>query len=56
MTALVVSEVFGEDGRVTVDASALGVLAAAAVLALRGPIVLAVAVAAVVTALTRALA
>ncbi|HEX2111173.1 MAG TPA: AzlD domain-containing protein [Gaiellaceae bacterium] len=56
LTALVVSEVFGEDGRVTVDASALGVLAAAAVLALRGPIVLAVAVAAAVTALTRALA
>jgi uncharacterized membrane protein len=55
LTALIVNEVFGEDGRLTVDASAVGVLVAAAVLALRGPMLLAVVLAAAATALTRAL-
>jgi branched-subunit amino acid transport protein len=55
LTALIVSEVFGEDGHLTVDASAVGVLVAAAVLAVRGPMLLAVVLAATATALARAL-
>jgi branched chain amino acid efflux pump len=55
LAALVVNEVFGEDGELGVDASLVGVLAAAVVLALRGPMLVAVVVAAAATALTRAL-
>jgi branched-subunit amino acid transport protein len=55
LAALVVNEVFGEDGDLAVDASLVGVLAAAVVLALRAPMLLAVLVAAAATALTRAL-
>jgi branched chain amino acid efflux pump len=55
LTALVVNEVFGEGGDLTIDASAVGMLVAAAVLAVRGPMLLAVVLAATATALTRAL-
>jgi hypothetical protein len=50
-----VTETFGEDGRWTLDASAVGLVVAAVVLALRGPMLLAIGLAAAVTALVRAL-
>ena len=56
LTALVVTETFGEDGRLVLDEKAIGVAVAAVVLALRGPVLLAVALAVVVTALARAYA
>ena len=55
LTALVVTETFGEDGRLVVDEKAIGVAVAAVTLALRAPVLLAVALAVVATALARAL-
>ena len=55
LTALVVTQTFGEDGRLVVDEKAIGAAVAAVALALRTPVVLAVALAVVVTALARAL-
>jgi branched-subunit amino acid transport protein len=54
LAALVATETFGdEDGHLVLDERALGVGAAAAALALRAPVLLAVALAAFVTALAR---
>jgi branched-subunit amino acid transport protein len=53
LAALVVTETFGEDGRLVLDERALGVGVAAVALALRAPVLLAVALAALVTALAR---
>jgi branched-subunit amino acid transport protein len=55
LTALVVTETFGEDGHLVLDEKALGVGAAAVALALRAPVLLAVVLAALVTALSRLL-
>ena len=54
LTALVVTETFGEDGHLVLDARAAGVGVAALALALRAPVLLAVALAALTTALVRA--
>jgi branched-subunit amino acid transport protein len=51
LAALVVTETFGEDGHLVLDERALGVGVAAVALALRAPVLLAVA--ALVTALAR---
>ena len=53
LTALVVTETFGDDGYLVLDEKALGVGVAAVALALRAPVLLAVALAALVTALAR---
>jgi branched-subunit amino acid transport protein len=53
LTALVVTETFGDDGHLMLDERALGVGVAAVALALRAPVLLAVALAALVTALAR---
>ena len=53
LTALVVTGTFGEGGQLTIDEKALGVGAAAIAVALRTPIIVAVVLAAVVTALAR---
>ena len=53
LTALVVTETFGEDGRLVVDEKAIGVAVAAVALALRAPVLLAVGLSVVVTALAR---
>jgi branched-subunit amino acid transport protein len=53
LTALVVTETFGDDGHLILDERALGVGVAAVALALRAPVLLAVALAALVTALAR---
>ena len=53
LTALVVTQTFGGDEEIQVDARVLGVGAAAIAIALRAPIIVAMAIAAVVTALTR---
>ncbi len=53
LAALVVTETFGDDGHLVLDERALGVGVAAVALALRAPVLLAVALAALVTALTR---
>ncbi len=53
LAALVVTETFGDDGQLVLDERALGVGAAAVALALRAPVLLAVALAALVTALAR---
>ena len=53
LAALVVTETFGEDGHLVLDERALGVGVAAVALALRAPVLLAVALAALVTALVR---
>ena len=55
LAALVVTETFGDDGRLVLDERALGVGVAAVALALRAPVLLAVALAALVTALARLL-
>jgi branched-subunit amino acid transport protein len=55
LTALVVTQTFGEDGRLVLDEKAIGVAVAAVALALRAPVLLAVAFAVVTTALVRAL-
>jgi len=54
LAALVVTETFGEEGHLILDERAVGVAVAAAALALRAPVLLAVALAAVTTALVRA--
>ena len=54
LTALVVTETFGEDGHLILDERAVGVGVAALALALRAPVLLAVALAALTTALVRA--
>ena len=54
LTALVVTETFGEDGHLVLDERAAGVGVAALALALRAPVLLAVALAALTTALLRA--
>ncbi len=53
LAALVVTETFGDDGHLLLDERALGVGVAAVALALRAPVLLAVALAALVTALAR---
>jgi branched-subunit amino acid transport protein len=53
LAALVVTETFGEDGHLVLNERALGVGAAAVALTLRAPVLFAVALAALVTALTR---
>jgi branched-subunit amino acid transport protein len=53
LAALVVTETFGEDGHLVLNERALGVGVAAVALALRAPVLLAVALAALVTALAR---
>jgi hypothetical protein len=50
----VVTQTFSEDGRLVLDEKAIGVAVAAVALALRGPVLLAVALAVVATALARA--
>ncbi len=54
LTALVVTQTFGEDGRLVLDEKAIGVAVAAVALAFRAPVLLAVALAVVATALARA--
>ncbi len=56
LTALVVSETFGEEGHVVVDERAIGVAVAGVALALRAPMLLAVTLAVVATALARSIA
>jgi branched-subunit amino acid transport protein len=53
LAALVVTGTFGEGGRLTIDERALGVGVAAIALALRAPVLPAVVLAAMVTALAR---
>jgi branched-subunit amino acid transport protein len=55
LTALVVTGTFGEGGQLALDERALGVGVAAVALALRAPVLLAVVLAALVTALARLL-
>jgi branched-subunit amino acid transport protein len=55
LAALIVTETFGESGELVIDESAAGVAAAGAVLALRGPLLVSLFVAAAVTAGLRAL-
>jgi uncharacterized membrane protein len=54
LAALVVTETFGEDHHLVLDERAVGVVVAASALALRAPVLLAVALAAATTALARA--
>ncbi|MDQ3922600.1 MAG: AzlD domain-containing protein [Actinomycetota bacterium] len=54
LTALVVTQTFGEDGHLVLDERAIGVGVAALALSLRAPVLLAVALAALTTALVRA--
>jgi lipopolysaccharide/colanic/teichoic acid biosynthesis glycosyltransferase len=54
LAALVVTQTFGSNGRVEVNERALGVAVAAVALTLRAPVLLAVALAVVTTALGRA--
>ena len=54
LAALVVTETFGEEGHLVIDERAIGVAVAGLVLALRGPVLIAVALAAITTALARA--
>ena len=56
LTALVVTETFGEGGYLVLDEKAVGAAVAALALALRAPVLLAVALAALTTTLVRALA
>ena len=55
LTALVVTETFGEEGHLVLDERALGVGVAAVAIALRAPVFLAVVLAVLVTALARLL-
>jgi uncharacterized membrane protein len=55
LTGLIVADTFGAEGHIELDARILGVLAAGVALALRAPMLVALAVAAVTTALVRAL-
>jgi uncharacterized membrane protein len=54
LAGLVVTETFGEDRHLVIDERAIGVAVAGLVLALRGPVLIAVALAAITTALARA--
>ncbi len=54
LTALVVTQTFGEDGHLVLDERAIGVGVAALALSLRAPVLLAVALAALTTSLVRA--
>ena len=54
LAALVVTQTFGEDGRLVLGEKAIGVVVAAAALVLRAPVLLAVALSVVATALARA--
>jgi uncharacterized membrane protein len=54
LSALVITETFGEDRHLVLDERAIGVAIAAIALALRAPVLLAVALAALTTALVRA--
>jgi uncharacterized membrane protein len=54
LSALVITETFGEDGHLVLDERAVGVAVAAVALALRAPMLVAVALAALTTALVRA--
>ena len=54
LTALVVSETFGEEGHLVLDERAIGMGVAGVALTLRAPMLLAVALAVVATALARA--
>ena len=54
LAALVVAETFGEDQHLVLDEKAVGVAVAAVALALRAPVLIAVTLAAVTTALVRA--
>jgi hypothetical protein len=54
LAALVVSETFGEEGHLVLDERVIGVAVAGLVLAVRGPVLIAVALAAITTALARA--
>jgi hypothetical protein len=56
LAALVLTQVFGRERELVVDARAVGLAAAAGALALRAPLLAVVAVAAAATALARALA
>ncbi len=56
LAALVVTETFGEDGHLVLDERAIGVAVAGAALVFRAPVLVAVALAAVTTALLRAFA
>ena len=53
LAALVVTETFGDDGHLVLDERALGVGVAGVALVLRAPVLLAVVLAALVTALVR---
>jgi branched-subunit amino acid transport protein len=53
LAALVITGTFGEGGHLTIDEKALGVGVAAVALTLRAPVLLAVVLAALVTALAR---
>lgn len=54
LTALVITETFSEDRHYVLDEKAFGVAVAGVALALRAPVLLAVALAAITTALVRA--
>ena len=54
LSALVITETFGEDGHLVLDERAVGVAVAGVALALRAPMLVAVALAALTTALVRA--
>ena len=54
LAALVVTQTFGENGRLVLDEKAIGVAVAVVALAFRAPVLLAVALAVVATALARA--
>jgi branched-subunit amino acid transport protein len=54
LTALVLTQTFGEDGRLVLDEKAIGVAVAALALALRAPVLVALALAVATTALARA--
>jgi uncharacterized membrane protein len=54
LAALVVTETFGEEQHLVLDERAIGVAVAGLALAMRAPVLVAVALAAVTTALTRA--
>jgi uncharacterized membrane protein len=53
LTALVVTQTFGEDGQLVLDEKTIGVTVAAVALVLRAPVLLAVALAVIATALAR---
>ena len=55
LAALVITQTFGGDGRLVLDERALGVAAAGIALAFRAPVLLAVAIAVVVTVAARTL-